>query len=168
MKRSEIICKLMKFEQFREILENKEFLKTKLYIHHGAQTRFDHCIDVANRTFEIAKKRGYDYFSATRGALLHDFFFYNWLTEGPRLHGFRHSKIAYQNASKIFLLNEIEKDSILRHMWPLTPTPPRFKESMVVCYADKTVTIKDYKDKFIIKKNKMIQVKHARRKKNNY
>ena len=83
------------------------------------------------------KGRGLDAISAARGALLHDFFFYDWRTDGPGLHGFRHPAIARENARSRFALNAIEEDAILRHMWPLTPVPPRYAESVLVCVADK-------------------------------
>ena len=147
-----VIHDMMRFIEIKEVIENKEFLKLGNYIHHGKQTRLDHCINVAIITFVICRKKNYDFISATRGALLHDFFFYNWLREGPRLHGFKHPKIAYNNAKEIYQLNSIEKDSILKHMWPLTPVPPIYKESLIVCWADKAVTINDYKSSVLRKK----------------
>ena len=36
-----------------------------------------------------------------------------------------------------FNLNEKERDIILKHMFPLTVKPPRFKESYIVMLADK-------------------------------
>ena len=54
-----------------------------------------------------------------------------------RLHGFTHPYVACRNAEKEFLLNNIERDIIKRHMFPLTPVPPRYKESWIVTAADK-------------------------------
>jgi len=35
----------------------------------------------------------------------------------------------------------VERDCILRHMWPLTPVPPRYLESLIVCLTDKAVAL---------------------------
>lgn len=48
---------------------------------------------------------------------------------------------AYRNAKSELKLNRIEKDIIIKHMFPLTPIPPRYLESWVVTYSDKYVSI---------------------------
>ncbi|RPI96207.1 MAG: hypothetical protein EHM32_03760 [Spirochaetales bacterium] len=126
------------------VLESEEFQRLDGYAHHGSVTRKEHCLQVARLTYFMARGRGLDAVSAARGALLHDFFFYDWRIDGPRLHGFRHPAIARKNARERFALNAIEEDAILRHMWPLTPVPPRFAESALVCVADKLVALHDY------------------------
>jgi uncharacterized protein len=82
--------------------------------------------------------------SIVRGALLHDLFFYDWLREGPRFHGFRHPNIALRNARQITHLSKMEEDIIKRHMWPLTIVPPRYAESLVVCLVDTICSTRDY------------------------
>ena len=42
-----------------------------------------------------------------------------------------------ENADKYFDVTEKEKNMILRHMWPMTPVPPRYKEGFTIVYADK-------------------------------
>ena len=37
---------------------------------------------------------------------------------------------ALANAEKYFDLTDKEKDMILRHMWPLTPVPPKSREGI--------------------------------------
>jgi uncharacterized protein len=78
-----------------------------------------------------------------RGALLHDFFLYDWHIPDKtrRWHGFTHPRIALENAKKYFKLNEKEKDIILNHMWPLTVKFPRSREAFIVCIADKICSI---------------------------
>ncbi|HPB83339.1 MAG TPA: HD family phosphohydrolase [Spirochaetota bacterium] len=144
--RKGLLQEMSQHPSIAEILDNGEFRKLARYRHHGFVSCLDHCIDVALLTFSLAVKQGCDSVSAARGALLHDLFFYDWRTGGPRLHGFRHPAIALANARRLFTLNSIEEDAILRHMWPLTPVPPRYRESMLVCYADKAVTCRDYRD----------------------
>ena len=80
-----------------------------------------------------------------RGALLHDYFLYDW-HEAPgkhKLHGFTHPKTALRNAMRDTGLNEIEKDIIIHHMFPLTPIPPKSREGMIVCTADKICAAKE-------------------------
>lgn len=74
-----------------------------------------------------------------RGALLHDYFLYDWheKSDDHRLHGFTHPARALKNAEEIFDLSVVEKDIIKRHMFPLTPVPPAYRESYLVCLADK-------------------------------
>ena len=53
-------------------------------------------------------------------------------------HGFTHPKVALDNAVKYFNLNNIEKDIIEKHMWPLTIRKvPKYKESVIVTMVDK-------------------------------
>jgi len=76
--------------------------------------------------------------------LLHDLFFYDWLREGPRLHGFRHPNICLKNARKITSLSRKEEDIIKKHMWPLTIIPPFYKESFIVSLVDTFCSTRDY------------------------
>ena len=83
--------------------------------------------------------------SLVRGALLHDYFLYNWRVPDPahRLHGFCHGRLAMENAERDFGLNPVEADIIRRHMFPLTPIPPCYWESAVVCCADKLCAMRE-------------------------
>ena len=42
-----------------------------------------------------------------------------------------------------FDLNEVEKDIILKHMWPLTIRFPRYREAYIVTFVDKYCAIKE-------------------------
>lgn len=114
------------------------------YNHHRGKTRLEHVIEVAELSFIIGRKLSLDCEAIVRGALLHDLFYYDWLREGPRLHGFRHHTIALENARRVTELNSKEEDIIKKHMWPLTVIPPRHAESFVVCFVDTFCTIRDY------------------------
>lgn len=76
-----------------------------------------------------------------RGALLHDYFLYDWHDKNHvnplRLHGFHHPGIALRNAGKEYVLSDREKDIIKKHMWPLTIVPPMCREAWIVTAADK-------------------------------
>ncbi len=128
-----------------DILASEEFIRLKEFIQHGNVTVYEHCIHVALCAIKInkalyahAKER-----ELVRGALLHDYFLYDWHNADapgnthPKLHGFYHPGIALRNATRDFVLSEREKDIIKKHMWPLTVNPPRCREAWLVCLADK-------------------------------
>ena len=54
-----------------------------------------------------------------------------------------HPGIALNNAEKVFHLGKIEKNMIKRHMFPLTPVPPKYRESVILCVADKICATKE-------------------------
>ena len=58
-----------------KILENRKFNKLKEETHHHNSNRFMHSLEVSYKTYKVCKKLNLDYESATRAALLHDFFF---------------------------------------------------------------------------------------------
>ena len=115
--------------------------KEKTFVQHGSITCYDHSLRVAEKSLELAEKCSayIDERSLVRGALLHDYFLYDWHEKdgGHRLHGFRHPAFALYNASKDFSLNRKERNIIARHMFPLTVLPPRCLEAWIVCFVDK-------------------------------
>ena len=139
-------------EEFKEIIkdisQNSNVTALKDHVQHINSSRYAHCEEVAFYTFLICKKLKLDYISATRGAMLHDFYFYNWRNkhvEGQKkFHLFKHPRIALENALDIFELNDLEKDIILKHMWPLTIIPPRFAEGYIVTLVDKYCATKEF------------------------
>jgi uncharacterized protein len=110
-------------------------------IQHGNVTVFEHSVNVAETSIAFAAKLPItvNEESLIKGALLHDYFLYDWhdKEQSPGLHGFKHPYIALKNAKEDYDLNDIEKNIILRHMFPLVPIPPRCKEAWIVCVADK-------------------------------
>ena len=141
---------LMKKEKFLEIindiLANKSIQNLKLYKHHYAYTRLEHCLSVSYYTYVICKFLHLDYKSAARAALLHDLFFYDFEDKisRPKNHIKNHPKIALENANKLFNLNKKEQDIILKHMWPLTFSPPKYLESFIVTIVDKYCAFKEW------------------------
>ena len=113
---------LVKEHTFESIVEdlisNKTVLQMKNYRQHFDTSCFDHCYLTAYYCYIICKKLNLDYISATRAAMLHDLFLYDWREKSSthRLHAFHHGKVACMNACKIFDLNQKEKDIITRHM----------------------------------------------------
>ena len=122
------------------------FTRGKEFTQHGTTSVFEHSVSVAKFSllFAYAIERRFPSFeidktSLVRGALLHDYFLYDWHDPDPshRLHGFTHPGTALRNAQRDYELNDIEKDIISKHMFPLTVVPPRYRESVIVCLADK-------------------------------
>lgn len=149
---------LLEFDEIiKDITENSNVSALKDHIQHINSSRYAHCKEVAFYTFLICKKLNLDYISAARGAMLHDFYFYDWRNkhvEGQKkFHLFRHPRIALENALDIFKLNDLEKDIIAKHMWPLTISLPRFAESYIVTFVDKYCATKEFFRFLKIKKN---------------
>lgn len=126
----------------QDILDNETVQEMKKYRQHYNTSTYDHCLEVSYISYKICKKFNLDYKSMARAAMLHDLFLYDWRksqrnVEIEGLHAFVHPKIALQNASKIFDLNEKEKDIIVKHMWPITLPFPKYKESFIITLVDK-------------------------------
>lgn len=120
--------------------------KMKLYRQHYDTNCFDHCYNVAFYSYLICKKLNLDYISVSRAGMLHDLFLYDWRKKQPehkRFHGFRHPRIALNNASKLFDLNEKEKDIILKDMWPITIIPPKYIEGYIITLTDKYCALEE-------------------------
>lgn len=128
-------------EVINELHHRSRFLMTKDFIQHGDVSVYEHCIFVAYTSCQIAHKFNISVNkrSLIRGALLHDYFLYDWHDKNKpaKFHGFTHPKIAFKKASEDLILNKIEKDIILHHMFPLNPVPPTSKEAWIICLADK-------------------------------
>lgn len=112
-------------------------------IQHGDTSVFAHSVNVTLTCAKLARdlQIPVDERALMRGALLHDYFLYDWHVPDPshRLHGFRHPGFARTNALRDFQVGEIEQHMIARHMFPLTPLPPTCREAAILCVADKIV-----------------------------
>lgn len=149
-----VIC-LTLSQHVDDILSHDEYKSLASYTHHKPFTTLEHSLRVAqiayNWSIRLERKIKLDTIAVTRGALLHDFFFYDWhqyKPEGKRWHGFRHPRIACQNAERCFDLSDKERDIILSHMWPLTVRMPRCRESFLVMAADKVASIQELRLRF--------------------
>ena len=136
-----------------KILKDKEYIKIisdlinqekvqemKKYRQHHKINCFEHCLFVSYNTYLICKKHHLDYISGARAGMLHDLFLYDWRKRenGRRgLHAYTHPKVALKHASTFLNLNDKEKDMILKHMWPVTPAIPKYKETFVITFVDK-------------------------------
>ena len=122
----------------------------KRQIQHGDVTVYAHVTSVARASLSFAERLGragvsVDRASLLRGALLHDYFLYDWHDPDPshRLHGFRHPFFALARAEEDFELTPRERNIIVRHMFPLVPVPPTCREAWIVCLADKWCALRE-------------------------
>lgn len=134
----------------QDILDSRNFRRSGQYMQHGNVSVKRHCLSVAECSLlmgEKLKKLGicYQEREMVRGALLHDYFLYDWhdKTSHKRLHGFHHPKVALANASREYPLSEREKDIIIKHMWPLTVKMPACREAWIVTAADKYCSFRE-------------------------
>lgn len=139
------------FSIARDIIRSDEYLGMKQYRHHIRGSVYDHSLKAAWLCYQHYKRFGtkIDLQSFIRGALLHDYYLYDWHKSSRRgmrlIHGFSHPRSALTNASAKYPdLTPIERDMILRHMFPLTPIPPRTKAGWLLCFYDKIAAVSDY------------------------
>lgn len=130
-----------------DILNSHNFKRTREHIQHGNMTVNNHCINVAKCSLELSRRLHIpcNRRELIRGALLHDYFLYDWHDKEHikpyKLHGFFHPRRALHNASREYDLTEREKDIIKKHMWPLTFVPPTCREAWIVTMADKWCSV---------------------------
>ena len=160
-----------------ESLSEKDGIKEMNgYTQHGDTSCLMHTVAVAYYSLHLAEKLKIRVHKREliKGALLHDYFLYDWHDgNGRKIHGFTHPKAAMKNADRDFGLEKLEKGIIRRHMFPLTPLPPTSREAWIVCLVDKYCSLKEtlgrdnYKElrKMWIRDNKELFMKVRGRKK---
>lgn len=137
----EIERELRRYAQ--DILCSENFDSSKYNIQHGAISVKKHSIQVARQSIKISDLLGIEHNrrDLVRGALLHDYFLYDWHhadKENPhRLRGFHHPARALKNAEREYELTDRQREIIIKHMWPLTIIPPMCREAWLVTAADK-------------------------------
>lgn len=126
-----------------DILHSENFDSSKHNVQHGTISVKEHSIQVARQSVLLSDilKIEHNRRDLVRGALLHDYFLYDWHhidRENPhRLHGFHHPARALKNAEREYELTDRQKEIIIKHMWPLTVIPPMCREAWLVTAADK-------------------------------
>ena len=142
-----------------DIITNETVQKMKNFRQHCDTNCFDHCLVASYFCYKFCRKYHLDYISCARAAMLHDLFLYDWRKkqeDKKGLHAFTHPETALKNANEIFDINDVEKDIILKHMWPVTFSFPKYKESFVLTYYDKKCAFMEsfssMREKFIRKR----------------
>lgn len=120
-----------------------EKVRSMAGIRHHDDSVFRHSLTVSLASYYIAKALGLDAASTARGALLHDFFLYDWRSAKGRHHPSTHAAKALENARARFRLNTVEEDIILTHMWPVAKPFYGCKESFLVSSVDKIVATRE-------------------------
>ncbi len=125
LEKDPFVCQLKRFRQ-----------------HTAATTRYDHCLCVAYFSFTLCRWLGWDYKAAARAGMLHDLYLDEWegSEDGTLARWRTHPRAALENARR-YGLSRREEDIIVNHMFPLTLTLPRYKESYVVSTADKIAAV---------------------------
>ncbi len=126
------------------IINTDKYQSLKNDYHHGL-TRYIHSVKVAKVTYLVTKFLRLDYVSATRGALLHDYFNNKEYldikaSDKPKIHPF----LALNNAKREHKLNMIEQNIIISHMYPIGKIEPIYPESWIVSSVDKLVAIDEF------------------------
>ncbi|HCR74389.1 MAG TPA: HAD family hydrolase [Ruminococcus sp.] len=136
------------YSYVEDLINDEVVLQMKNYIQHGTTTCFQHCVNVSYYNYLLCKFFRLNCRDAARAGLLHDLFFYNrreYIRKaGEAFHNSRHPKMALENASRIFDINPIERDIILKHMWPCTLALPKYKETVAIIIADKYCAVMEF------------------------
>ncbi len=154
------------YDAVSDLLAHSDVQALKQFRHHRYTTRFQHSLNVSYYNFLICRFFRWDAVSAARAGLLHDLYFYETeeydRTASPdqKSHSAHHPEVAAQNAMNRFSLNSREIDMISKHMWPVTPQKPNYKESYVITLVDKYAATLEF---FTLGMQKMMA--HLRRKK---
>lgn len=123
----------------KDIINTNKFNELKKENHHGL-TRYIHVMRVSKFTYKLSKLLHMDYISATRAALLHDYYTSSDLENIKEFNKLNvHPSVASKNALLEFDLNEIEKNAIESHMFPMGKSLPKYKESWLLTIVDKSV-----------------------------
>lgn len=136
------------WEEVRQVCSSSRMNKSRTFYQHGKINIYVHSLRVAYICYYWVKKYHLhvDEKALIRGALLHDYFLYDWHDkehEHKRPHGFFHPSAALCNAKQDFILTRKEENIIQRHMFPLTLIPPGCKEAWLVCMADKVCSTRE-------------------------
>lgn len=129
------------FEQaLGPLLQEGRIPQMRQYMQHGSVSTYDHVLHVARTSLRLSRALLLDVSERelVRGAMLHDYYLYDWHNPASKGHATQHPLRAERNAIEDFDLTSKERNIISAHMWPLPPTRiPASREAWLVCAADK-------------------------------
>lgn len=122
------------------LLEQGRVQQLREFTQHGRVSTYDHVLRVARMSMRLSRALRLHACEPelVRGALLHDYYLYDWHDPVNAGHATRHPVRALRKAEEDFELTDRERNIISSHMWPLPPNRvPVCREAWVVCVADK-------------------------------
>ena len=147
-----------KLEQtYQSFLNDPKILRMKDIPMHRGSNCYVHVFKVAKRAIKKAlksKNKNIDLEVVLVGAILHDYYLYDWRKDRSLLkgHGKRHQYVASKNAKEDFNISDEVKLVIDSHMWPMNIKEfPKSKEAKIVTLSDKAIAIAE---SFTSKKHK--------------
>lgn len=111
--------------------------------HHFLQSRYEHSVATARLTFHISRLLRANVRTATRAALLHDWYFESRDQHRNRVGAdVHHYRISAANARGIGESKQVV-DAITTHMWPYGRVAPRTLEAWIVWMSDNVTWLTD-------------------------
>ena len=144
---------------YQSFIFNEKILRMKEIPMHRGSNCYEHTFKVVKRAIhhcEISKKKNINPEVVLVGAILHDYYLYDWRVDRSKIktHAKQHELIAAENAIKDFGISKEIKEVIETHMWPINiKNYPKSREAKIVSINDKLValcealTSKRYKNK---------------------
>lgn len=135
----------------RPYLNDPNVFRMNDFVAHGKISVLAHSVNVASMAYKLDQKLKLhcDKDTLLTGAILHDYYLYDWhdarlFINIFKMHGFTHPEAARKNAVRDFGVDEKTQKVISSHMWPLTLRSfPSSKEAALVCLADKICALKE-------------------------
>ena len=133
---------------YQSLLHNEKIMRMKDIPMHRGSNCYEHCFTVAKKAIKLCEsplKKNIDLETVILGAILHDYYLYDWRVDSSKRkgHGRKHQYIAAENASRDFEISMEVRKVIESHMWPLNfHEYPKSKEAKIVSIVDKMVTLR--------------------------
>lgn len=130
---------------YQTFLHDERILKMKDIPMHRGSNCYEHSFKVAKKAVKNAIKlfkKNIDIVVVLIGAILHDYYLYDWRKDRSKRKGHvkNHPKIASANASRDFDIPPEVKEVIETHMWPFNfKQYPHSREAKLVSMADNSV-----------------------------
>lgn len=126
---------------------------TNSFCAHGITSVYEHSYNVGAMSCWIARKiKTVNQKDVVLGALLHDFYLYDWHQCQDRKQHHKHGLIAAKKAKDEFGIDSKTQNIIESHMWPLNfQIKPRSKEAVIVNFSDKICALMETTEGFCYK-----------------